>query len=135
VKKYTSTYWQADLPDDWFGETDQDSDVLYQSEHDGTLVITALEESQAIDDEYLSDLVEEHIEAGAELYDIELGDFSGVTCCYGDDNAYWCEWYLYADRILLFVTYNCDLQQEGSQDDVVETILESLRLTAALHVH
>jgi len=135
MKSYRSTYWQVDLPDDWVSEQEDDSVVLYQPDHGGSVVLSAVREEQEISDEYLADLVEDHIEAGAELEEVELGNFSGLSCCYEGEGEYWCEWYLRSDQTLLFVTYNCSLEEEGTQDDVVESILESLQVICEANLH
>lgn len=135
MKSYRSAYWQVDLPDDWVSEQEDDSVVLYQPDHGGSIVLSAVREEQEISDEYLEDLVEEHIEAGAELEEVELGNFAGLSCCYEGEGEYWCEWYLRSDQLLLFVTYNCSLEEEGTQDDVVESILESLQVISEANLH
>ena len=135
MKNYRSAYWQVDLPDDWVSEQQEDSVVLYHPDHGGSILLSAVREEEEITDEYLAELVDEHIEAGAELEDVELGSFAGLSCCYEGEGEYWCEWYLRSDHILLFVTYNCPLEEEGSQDDVVETILESLQAIHDTHLH
>ncbi len=127
MKKYVSEHWQLDLPDSWETEMVDDSDAFYDPQSNGTLLFSTVQEVQAITDEYLAELAEEHIEAGAEFYDVEFGPFSGVTCCYEVDNEYGCEWYLKSGNVMLFITYNCPLDEEGIEDDVIEIILETLQ--------
>lgn len=130
MKKYTSGHWQLDLPDNWESEAVDDAVSFYDPESNGTLLFSTVEEEETITDEYLAEMIEEHIEAGADFYEVEFGPFSGVTCCYVDEQEYWCEWYLTSGSILLLVTYNCPLAEEGAEDDVIEIILESLQQPA-----
>ncbi len=132
---YQTDDWQLEMPANWVAEAVDDAMSLYDPAGNGTLLITTLREEQPISDEYLVELASDHIDAGAELYEVEYGPFSGVTCCYDSENEYWCEWYLRADKLLLFVTYNCPLEDEGAEDDVVEGMLESLTQRAAVPLH
>ena len=79
----------------------------------------------------VEELLDEHLEAGADLQDAEYGPFSGVSVCYDDDEEFWCEWYLLAGPVMLYITYNCPLDSEGEEEDVIESIMESLTLNQA----
>ena len=135
MKKYQSTYWQIDLPDNWEIEEIDESVSFFDPENSGTLLITTIKEEEVISDEYLEELVTEHLDAGADLQDVECGVFDGVTCCYEADEGYWCEWYLRHGQIMLFVTYDCSLQDEGSQDDLIDSMLETLAIVHRANVH
>lgn len=135
MKTYTSKLWQVYLPAEWQAEQEDDTVVLYHPEHEGSILISAIREDEAISDEYLADLIDEHIDAEAEMEQVEFGPFDGLSICYETEGDYWCEWYLRADRILLFITYNCPLDLEDAQDDVVESILESLQVGTVNGLH
>lgn len=135
MEKYISEFWQVDLPVGWEAEQEEEVVSLYHPESNGTLTLSATLEQQDISDEYMEDLLTEHLDAGAELFDVEFEAFSGVTCCYDDDDEYWCEWYLRAGPVLLFITYNCPLDDEGAEEDVIESILESLSLSSKIRLH
>lgn len=135
MNHYQSDYWQMELPAGWVSEPVDESVSFYNPNGTGTLLVTTIREEAQIDDDYLASLAQEHINAGAELYEVEYGSFAGVTCCYDADGEYWCEWYLSSDNILLFVTYNCDKELEGEEDDVVEGMLESLSQRQLVDLH
>ncbi len=132
---YQSKYWQVDLPAEWQAEQEDDAVVLYHPDNDGALLISTMQEDEDITDEYLAELVDEHVAADAELEQVEFGPFDGLSVCYESEGEYWCEWYLRARQMLLFITYNCPLDQEAMQDDVVESILESLQLPSENQLH
>jgi hypothetical protein len=129
VKKIIANHWAVSIPDNWEHEDEADMLTFYNPDSSGTMVISTVIEDEPISDDYMEELLEEHLEAGAELQQEQFGPFMGVSCCFSDDEHYWCEWYLFNDNILLFVTYDCELDQEGEEDDVIESILESLSLT------
>lgn len=135
MEKYISGCWSVDLPADWEADEEEESVSLYHPDSPGVLTLSATREEQDISDEYLEELLDEHLEAGADLMDAEYGSFTGVTFCYDDDEEYWCEWYLRAGPIMLFVTYNCPLDKEGEEEDVIESILESLAVDSNTSLH
>lgn len=137
MKQVQTDIWQATVPDSWVVDTEDEMTSLYDPDGIGTLVISTVVEEEAISDDYIEELVSEHLDAGAQLQNESYGPFSGVGCCFELDDDYWCEWYLCFDNILLFITYNCDLSDEGDEDDVIEQILESLTLNSKnkMHMH
>jgi len=135
VKKIQVDFWQLTVPESWSIESENDLTSLYDPEGKGTLVISSVVEDEAISDDYIEDLVSEHLDAGAELHHEIFGPFTGVGCCFEADGDYWCEWYLCLENMMLFVTYNCDLESEGEEDDLVESILDSLMLANKIKLH
>ena len=127
--------WQLNLPDHWQTETVDDSLSLFDPASNGTLMVSSTRETYDISDEYLEDLLDQHLDPDAELYELELGNFDGVMCCYESEGEYWCEWFLRCNDVMLYVTYNCPLDDEGSEDDVVESILESIQYVESKQIH
>lgn len=127
MSKYTSRYWSVVLPEDWQGESDDESDVLYAEEGYGELCISADRQDKKPDDDFLKYLAEEHISAGAQTYPVKLGDFNGFTLSYDTDEEYWIEWYLCSGNVVLFATYQCQTIEEGIEDEMVRRIMGSLR--------
>ena len=130
MKTYIDVNWQINIPDDWQAEQDPDCVSIFHDESFGILQISAEQFDDELDMETLQDFADEHIEAGAELEEIELGPFSGFTLDYSIDNEYWQEWYLMYDRLFIFITYNCQLEDESSEDDIIETILTTIKINS-----
>ena len=128
MKKFSGEYWIVNLPDAWLGESEAGFDVIYDPEGVGELQISGSCHDQLIEYDDLYELAAEHIEAGAEEEQVEFGEFSGITLEYEVDDELIREWYLKSGSIMLFITYSCLLEDEGKEDDVVESVLESLRL-------
>ena len=128
MKAYTDTYWHIALPDDWTVEQDPDCVSIFHDESFGILQLSAEQLEEEISFERLQEFAEEHFEAGADPDEVQLGPFEGFMLDYSIDSDYWREWYLKYDRIFIFITYNCQLEDESNEDDIIETILESLRL-------
>ena len=130
MKTYIDVNWQINIPDDWQAEQDPDCVSIFHDESFGILQISAEQFDDELDLETLQDFADEHIEAGAELEEIELGPFNGFTLDYSIDNEYWQEWYLMYDRLFIFITYNCQLEDESSEDDIIETILATIKINS-----
>ena len=126
MQKYKTKYWSVNLPTLWEAEASDGTDILYDKEGIGELVISTFYQEDGIDDEQLEDLASEHIDADGIVEDVDLGSFSGFVISYTDEGEYWCEWYLKSEKVLLFVSYNCDESNEEVDEDVVESILASL---------
>ena len=128
MKLYTDSYWQITIPDDWIVESDPDCVSVYHEDSFGVLQISAEQFEEDISFETLQEFAEEHIDAGADPEEVGYGVFEGFTLDYDVDNEYWREWYLKYDRLFVFVTYNCSLEDESNEDDIIDTILDSLRI-------
>lgn len=130
MKVYTDPYWQITIPDDWQAEQDADCVSIFHDESFGILQISAEQFEDEVTFDTLQELASEHIEAGAELEELQLGPFSGFNLDYSVDEEYWREWYLQYDRLFVYITYNCRLEDESNEDDIIDTILNSLKLNS-----
>ncbi len=123
--------WQVNLPDGWVAEQEAESALLYHPDGPGTLQISAVPHGDTVTAADLRAIAAEHLDAGAQTEDVGLGSFSGFTLSYGLDDEFWREWYLHHGKTLLFATYNCDLDDEGKEDEIVELILNTLHTVKA----
>ena len=128
MKQLKSSYWQVNIPEGWSVEHDPECETLLDPDGIGEVQISATMLDEQVSNDVLMGLASEHIDAGADFEEVELGDFSGITLDYEDEEGYWQEWYLMSDSLILFVTYACDPEHEGKIEDVVEMILESLKI-------
>ncbi len=128
MKKHRDECWEIKLPDDWEVESGDGFTELFQASGSGSLQISASRQDDFITDDDLLELASDHLEAGAEPEEVELGDFDGILLRYDSEGEYLCEWYVKADDVLLFITYSCPLQDEGVEDDTVDVILDTLGL-------
>lgn len=126
MTKYKTQYWALNVPALWDAEFDDDADIIYDNEGIGELVISTVFDENGVDDEQIEAMAEEHSETDAIIEDVELGDFGGIMVSYTKEGEFWCEWYLRGENVLLFVSYNCDEDNADVDEDVVESILESL---------
>jgi len=128
MRQYKTQYWSLNIPTLWDAEFKDETDVIYDQAGIGELVISTLYQDEGISDEQLEAMASEHVDSDAIIDDVVLGDLSGITVSFEQGDEYWSEWYLRSEKLLLFITYNCDLKNADVDEDVVESILESLRV-------
>ncbi len=127
MKTFGDQMWQVNLPDDWVAEQEPESALLYHPDGPGTLQISAIPQNDTVTAADLRAIATEHLDSGAQTEDVNLGTFTGFSLSYSVNDEFWHEWYLRHGSTLLFATYNCDLDDEGKEDDIVELILGTLR--------
>ncbi len=120
--------WNIDIPADWEADQDEDYLILYDPDGVGALNLSGMVTDAEVTDADLREFAAEHLEAGAKIREVELGDFTGFTLNYREGDEYWQEWFLRSGPIALFVTYNCEYDDKGVEDEALEEILNSLRI-------
>lgn len=128
MSEFYTHFWKLRLPDDWAVDQDPDCHTAYNPDGPGVVQISALKQSQPVTTADLNEFAREHIDSGAKMQKVTAGSFNGITIDYDVDKMYWREWYLMCDNVFLFITYHCPIENEGSEDDVVDSILDTLQL-------
>ena len=131
MRQHKNQYWSVNVPTLWDAEysEEDEADIIYDNNGVGELIISTLFQEKGVSDEQLEAMASEHVDAGTDIEDIQLGDFSGIAVSYIKESEYWCEWYLRTENILLFASYNCAEDKAEEDEDVVESILGSLEET------
>jgi len=119
--------WCLLLPDEWQAEREEDSIVVFDRDEVGCIELSELrKDGGSFDDADIADLT------GAEpgWKPAERGDFRGVGRSLVEDDAAIREWYLHAGDLLLYVTYSCEMENQGMDDAAVDEILDTLQVVA-----
>lgn len=128
MNEFFTHYWKLRLPEGWVVEQEEDCYSIFDEQGPGVLQISSLRQMQAITVDDLKEFARDHIDAGADMENVTLGNFNGITISYEVEDNVWREWYLKAGRLFLFITYHCPLANEGEEDDSVEAVLDSMQL-------
>lgn len=128
---FGGAWWSIELPDGWVGDQDDDCATIVSPEKIGALQISAYKnEETAVTEEDLQAFAEERLDASAVTEPVSLGTFDGLTIDYAESDeegdTWWREWVLRCGRILLYATYCCDASEKGTEDAVIDSILDSL---------
>ena len=126
VNRFEHQYWRVNLPENWEADSEPDLVSFFHPDGFGELQISTTNYDEPVTEELLSDLASEHLEAGADPEEVELGEFGGFSFDYEIEGEYCREWYLMYDTLMLFVTYICNVGDDDKEEDLVEFILESL---------
>ena len=122
-----SQWWIIELPEEW--EADQDDETILISDEDGVgeIAITTLQKEDGhVDDaelkQYCADVVEQFGAGQA----VEVSELEGYYFHYQEEGDAVREWYLRYEKLLLLITYSCDLENAGMDDGAVDEILNTL---------
>ena len=128
-KAVGTEWWQLELPDEWDVEDDGESLMISDDDGVGSLEISTLKcEGGEVGADDLAAFAEDLLAAKVPHLEVEVGPLSGWLFAYEDEGC-WCrEWYLAAGDLFVYVTYECDLENRGMDDDVVDEILDGLEL-------
>ena len=125
-RRFGRETWSLGIADGWHGRHDPDCATIVAVPEVGALQISAFFNDSAVTDADLREFAAEHLEAGAISRKVTLGDFVGFTIAFGTKDEFWREWYLRNGGQMLFVTYNCDADQRGIEDEAVDEMLATL---------
>ncbi|MDP5071515.1 MAG: hypothetical protein NWQ45_11505 [Congregibacter sp.] len=117
--------WGLLLPEEW--QAEQEDDVIIIGDRDGVGCIEISELHKEAGDFHAQDLGEFVTDVSA-WESVRCGSFQGIGASLIEEGAAIREWYLYAGTLLLYVTYSCDLDNQGLDDAAVDEILETLRM-------
>ena len=121
--------WALVVPEGWRAQHEPACATLVGPDDIGAFQVSAyFRESDVLDGD-LRDFASEHLDAGVQPTATRAGDFTGFEIAFSDSESCWRHWYLRNGRQMLFVTYNCDLDQKGTEDGPVLEILGSLVAT------
>ena len=121
--------WSLMVPDDWELTETEGGVELQAKEPLGLLEVSALiRDDRDFIDEDLQELSDEQLGPDAPLVPIECGAFSGFGTAFDSEDTAWKVFLLRAGMQMLFVTYHCPLDADGTEDEQVDLIMETLSL-------
>lgn len=120
-------WWSLDLPEEWQAEQDEETIVISDEDGIGVIEITTLEPSEGAEME-LSTLAAQLFPAELAQSTVQLGDFVGVAVQYRDEGDAVREWLVRKAQQTLLISYSCDVEHEGLDDETVDEILDTLQV-------
>jgi hypothetical protein len=132
VNVLETEWWSMLVPPEWWAESEDESILVGDRDGVGCIEISTLckDEGEFDPAEVQRIAMAESPEAGS--WDpVQMGDFSGLSAAFVEEDAAIREWYLAAGGLLLYVTYSCELDNSGMDDAAVDEILDTLLLLDA----
>ena len=124
-------WWTLAVPPEWWADTDEDSILVGDRDDVGCIEISTLhKDTGEFDHQAIIEIALAESEQPLEWGQVTLGEFSGVTSSYVEEEAAIREWYVANGAMLLFITYSCDEDNGGMDDAAVDELLDTLMLAA-----
>jgi hypothetical protein len=119
-------WWSLDLPEEWGAEQDEETIVIGDEDGVGVIEITVLEHGEGGDAD-LATLARQLFPQYSAPAHVQLGEFAGLYFQYSDEGDAVREWLLRKSGQILLVSYSCDVENAGLDDEIVDEILDTLR--------
>ncbi len=125
---YESDWWSISLPEGWQGRSDQDCATFTADPEVGVLQISAArKESSPVTDEDLKDFAGVRTTSQVRLDPATAGAFSGFTARGYESRRCFREWWLRSGHLMIYATYNVDIEHESDERGVVAEVISTLR--------
>ena len=122
-------WWTLALPPEWWADSEEDSILVGDRDDVGCIEISTLHKEEGdFDQGSVTAIAQEESEQVLQWLPATLGEFSGVSSRYVEEDAAVREWYVSNGALLLFITYSCDKENGGMDDAAVDEILDTLML-------
>ena len=121
-------WWLLDLPEEWEAEQEDETVVIEDEDGVGVIEITTLETAEPVERGELPALARELLGEHGRGVEAQLAGLSGLYFEHVDGDDAVREWLLDGGDLLLLISYSCDRENAGMDDDVVDDILSTLEL-------
>jgi hypothetical protein len=122
-------WWSIAIAPEWWTEREDDAVIIGDRDEVGSILISTLcKDDGVFDSAELEQIARDNAECECEWKRVKMGEFSGLSTQYLEADSAVREWYLAAGSVLLFITYNCELENSGMDDAAVDEILDTLEL-------
>ena len=127
MKIIETEYWCLMLPPEWSAEQSEDVVMITDQDGIGELAVTTLiQDNSSAGEASAAKVAEEESPEVADWTTVQVGPFAGVAGSFQEDGLVIREWYLTYRSALLYVTYACDIEDDGLDTGAVEEILGTL---------
>lgn len=121
--------WSIQLEENWESEISEEYYSFYSPEGYGALQISDYTKSISITYDDILDLVGFNDDEKSRLEVVKFGDFEGFQLVYiNKKNTFWRKLWLKNDKLLLFITYNCNSNYKDYEVESINEILLSLKV-------
>jgi hypothetical protein len=125
-------WWTVGIPPEWWAEQEDEVVVIGDRDDVGCIEISTLCKEQGnFEEAEVIAIAADNGEPGWDWQSLSVGGLAGCYTTYVEDDSGIREWYLSRGPVLLFITYNCALENSGMDDAAIDEILQTLELVAA----
>ncbi len=130
-KKYESNWWSIEYPEEWETEQNEDCTTFYNPDGVGALQISSYRKDEQISESEIFDVATDDITETNKLQKIKEENYQGFIASYAEENDFWKKYYIWKDRIMVYITYNCEIKDKNNEElTTIENILKTLKINA-----
>ena len=129
MKIVETDWWFISLPEEWQAEQEEESILITDPDDLGCISLTCLQaesEKAGVDD--AKSIMEDFGVDTTLAQTIDLNDIPGLYVEGEEDGDFLREWYLFANDMVLLVSYSCGLEDKEMDRSVIDEILDTLEL-------
>lgn len=120
-------WWTLAIPPEWWADSEEDSILVGDRDDVGCIEISTLHKEEGeFDSASVLAIAQSESEQPLEWRAAALGEFTGVSSSYVEEETAVREWYVANGPLLLFITYSCDEENRGMDDAAVDELLDTL---------
>ncbi len=124
---YQSKNWKIEYPVNWNIEHFKNGVTFFDDEDEvGALQISGYLKDKKVTLKDIDELLEDETPENTELNYEKIGTFEGYSTEYNYEDHFWRIWFLTKDKLLLYITYNCELEYCEIERETVDQIINSL---------
>lgn len=128
MRTLETDWWLLDLPDEWEADQEDETVVIADEDGVGVIEISTLETAEPVASGELHALARELLGDHGKGTETQLAGLPGLYFEYVDGDDAVREWLIECSGLLLLVSYSCDNEHAGMDDDTVDDILSTLEL-------
>lgn len=122
-------WWNMALPPEWWADSEEDSILVGDRDDVGCIEISTLHrDTGQFDHEEVQRIAAAESEREVSWQRVSLGDFTGLTTNFTEEDAAIREWYVARGPMMLYITYSCDEENRGMDDAAVDALLDTLQV-------
>lgn len=130
TQEFRAPWWSILLASDWLSEQEDGCASFWREDGVGALQISAhSHDSGSVPADDLKDFTKGEFPDDATLKTIRCGQFVGVGIDYVADGKFWRKRWVHQGPLLLFVTYNSDVDDRAVELEAVNEMLATLKPT------
>jgi hypothetical protein len=128
MKEFESTWWSIQLPTGWRADREDSCTTISSETGVGALQVSAYQhEGEAVSEKDLSEFSEGDYPEGVSVIDHRFGAFTGLHVSFSENGMYWRKWWLCKDSLLLFVTYNCSVENQNAEYAAIDHMVAAIK--------
>lgn len=120
-------WWTLVLPPEWWADSEDESILVGDRDEVGCIEVSTLHKEEGdFTQDNLEEIAREGSDTGLSWQAVAVGDYNGITAQFVEEDAAIREWYVANGAVMLFITYSCDLDNQGMDNAAVDEILDTL---------